>query len=94
MVSLLHTYLVLLIFILRPWSYSHNGRYVVLRTSLSFKCSSNNMHLSYHVYSICILNLLTNLSVIVSCNSVLNGLVYFINVLYICICDIVHREET
>ena len=31
---------------------------------------------------------------IVSCNSILNGLAYFIDVLYICICDIEHREET
>ena len=52
------------------------------------------MHLSCNVYSICILCLTTNLSVIVSCNSILNGLVYFIDVLYICISDIVHREET
>ena len=52
------------------------------------------MHVTYNVYSICILVLNTNLSAIVSYNSILNGLVYFINVLYICICDIVHREET
>ena len=45
-------------------------------------------------YSICILCLLTNPSVIVSCNSILNGLVYFIDVLYICICDIEDREES
>ena len=40
-----------------------------------------------------ILCLFTNLPVIVSCNSILNGLEYFFDVLYICICDIV-REET
>ena len=52
------------------------------------------MHLSYNVYSMCILCLNTNLSAIVSCNSILNGVVYFIDVLYICICDSVHREGT
>ena len=45
-------------------------------------------------YSICILCLLTNLSVIVSCNSILNGFVYFTDSLYICIRDTVHRGET
>ena len=52
------------------------------------------MHLSYHIYIICILCLLKNLPVIVSCNSIQNGLVYFIDILYICICDIVLGEET
>ena len=52
------------------------------------------MHLSYNVYSKCILCLAINLSVVVSCNSIQNRLVYFIDVLYICIYDIVHREET
>ena len=42
-----------------------------------------DMPICHLVYSICILSLLTNLSVLVSCNSILNGLVYFINVLYI-----------
>ena len=56
------------------------------------KCTSNNIRLSYHVYSICILCWLTNLPVIVSYNSILNDLVQFIDMLYICIisCDIVH----
>ena len=75
-----------------PFSYSHTGRYVVLNAPLSLKWFSNNIHLSYHVYSICSLCLLTNLSMIVSRNSILNGLVYYIDVLYIC--DTVHREET
>ena len=58
------------------------------------ECTSYNMHLSYNVYSICILCLTTNLFVTVSCNFILNGLMYFMDVLFICICDIVHREET
>ena len=47
----------------------------------------------YHVYSICILSVLTNLSVIVCCNSILNGLVYFIAVLYICLIYVILYTE-
>ena len=58
-----------------------------LSVSSLLKCTGDNMDLSNHVYSICILCLLIYLPVIVSCNSVLNavnGLVYFSGVLYIC----------
>lgn len=63
------------------------GGKLFLSASSLLKCTGDNMHLSNHVYSICILCLLIYLPVIVSCNSVLNavnGLVYFSGVLYIC----------
>ena len=59
-----------------PLSYSHTGRCVVLSAASSLRnVLVIILVLSYHVYSMCILCLLS-MSVIVSCNSILNGLVY------------------
>ena len=73
-----------------PLSYSHTGRYVVLSAPLSFKnvlVIIAVYHTMYIVYVFYVL--LTNLPVIVSYNSILNCLMYFIDMLYICICDII-----
>ena len=58
-------------------SYSHTGRYAVLSASLSVIISV------YHTMYIVYICWLTNMPVIVSYNSILNGLVCFIDMLYI-----------
>ena len=61
-----------------------------LIVSVPDHCLSFYFGQNKQAHSICILSLLTNLSVVVACYSMLNGLVYFINIKYICICDIRH----
>ena len=73
-----------------PLSYSHTGRYVVLSASLSFKNVLVIITVYHTIFIVYVFYVLpTNLPVVVSYNSILNCLVHFIDMLYICICDIV-----